>query len=393
MAAGAGALCALVAAPIDVYWHEAYGRDAVLWSPPHILALFGAIGLVLGVAAGLTDRPPTVRVAAGVLLLGNAVAVVFEYETDVPQFSQVLYLALLVPIAVWVAWTVQRLDPRRGAVTAVVLGYVGVRLVVMAGLAAMGRSVPDLPIAILGLALWDLPQKSQVRRAAAAVAGISMFALVASWTGLASQPVAEVSLVAIPMLVVSALVLTRRPTRGATAAAAVLLGTFIFSLAPQDPAQAHDPGQGDPVVPLHLEASVRTTEIAVTAKLLDHCDDLIPLRVVARRAGETRVGDLSEVRDCSFAGTVEITTGGRWFTYVEFRHDDGRVEAWLPDDTDSTIIQSQKRDLYAPAGESGNTGPGQVLLGALIYLLGLAVVGLGWAAVSGAGPSTRPQLA
>jgi len=138
---------------------------------------------------------------------------------------------------------------------------------------------------------------------------------------------------------------------------------------------------------------VRTAEIAVTAKPVDHCDDLIPLRVVARRAGETRVGNLSEVRDCSFAGTVDITTGGRWFTYVEFEHDGARVEAWLPVDADSASIQSQERDLYVPAGEGGNTGPGQVLLGALIYLLGLAVVGLGWTAVSGLRPSTRPQLA
>ena len=390
LAAGAGALSALVAAPIDAYWHHAYGRDAVLWSPPHILALFGAVGLVLGVAAGLPDRLPAARLAAGVLFLGNAVAVVFEYETDVPQFSEVFYLALLAPISVWVAWTVQRLVPRRGAVTVVVLGYVGIRLLVMVGLAMMGRSVPDLPIAIMGLALWDLPSHSQIRRVAAAVAGVSALALVASWTDLASQPVAEIALVAIPLLALSTVVLSRSSIPTATAAVAVLAAIAV-SLAPQAPAQAHDPGQGDPVVSIRLAATVHDAEISVTAEPVDHCDDLLPLRVLARRAGETRVGDLRTVGDCSFAGAVDVTTGGRWFTYVEFMHEDRRVEAWLPVDADSTSTHYEDRDLYLPAGEGDNAGKGQVLLGVLTYLLGLAVIGLGWSAVSGGGSTAGGQ--
>ena len=32
-----GVVVTLVSAPIDHLWHEAYGRDAVAWSPPHML--------------------------------------------------------------------------------------------------------------------------------------------------------------------------------------------------------------------------------------------------------------------------------------------------------------------------------------------------------------------
>src|SRR5680860_1919228 len=68
MAAGLGGLGALAAAPIDAVWHEAYGRDAVLWSPPHMLVVFSATALTLGVISGLPKAGKALRAAAGVLL-------------------------------------------------------------------------------------------------------------------------------------------------------------------------------------------------------------------------------------------------------------------------------------------------------------------------------------
>lgn len=392
LAAGMGALGALVAAPIDGFWHEAYGRDAVLWSPPHMLALFGAVALVLGVAAGLPERAVAARVAAGVLLLANAVAIVFEYETDVPQFTEVLYLPLLVTIAVTVAATVEQLVPRRGAVAAVALGYVVVRLLVMVGLAGLDRSLPDLPIAILGLALWDVPRASRFARGAAAVAGISGFALVASWWGLASQPMASVAVTAVPLLVVALAVLGARSWRAASSVA-VLAVAIAGTIAPQQRAEAHDPGQGEPVVDIELTSTVAGERIRMTAEPIGHCEDLAPLRVVARRAGDTITGQLTPAGDCRWAGAVTVPSGGRWFTYVELEHDGRLVEAWLPVDADTEGTHTERRELYLPAGGGQSIDASQIGLGALIYLLGLTLVGLGVTAVRRTGSPTDPRPA
>lgn len=380
VAAGAGALGALVAAPIDGFWHEAYGRDAVLWSPPHMLALLGAIALVLGVAAGLPPGAAAARTAAGVLLLANAVAIVFEYEADVPQFSEVLYLPLLLAVGVAVAVVVEQLVPRRGAVAAVVVGYVVVRVLVMVGLAGLGRSTPDLPIAILGLAFWDLPRGSRVARAAASVAGISILAVLASSWGLASQMTASVALTAIPLMVLALTILGTRSWRAA-ASVAVVATTVMATLGPAQRAEAHDPGQGDPVVAVELTSTVTESTIRMIAEPAGHCDDLAPVRVVARRAGETVAGSLIGDGKCRWIGDLTVSTAGRWFTYVEFEHDDRAVEAWLPVDADTNGTHTERRELYLPAGVGDSVGASQVGFGTLVYLLGVALVGLGLTAV------------
>ncbi len=392
VAGGIGALCALVAAPIDGVWHELYGRDAVLWSPPHMLALLGAVALVLGVSAGLPGRGTAARIAAGVLLLANGAAIVFEYEADVPQFTEVLYLPLLVVIAVAVAVVVERLVPRRGAVAAVALGYAAVRLLVMMGLAGLGRSMPDLPIAILGLAFWDLPRTSRTARAAAAVAGISAFALLASWLGLASQPAERVAVTAVPLLAVAVVVLSARSWRAPAAVATVAVAS-VLSLAPQERAEAHDPGQGDPVVIVDLTSSVEGCEIRMAAAPTDHCEDLEPLRVVARRAGQTIIGPLDDTGDCRWAGAVTVPSGGRWFTYVEFQHDNRTVEAWLPVDADRETTERERRELYLPSGAGQSVDASQIGFGAAIYLLGCAAIGLGLTAIGSTKPSADPRPA
>jgi hypothetical protein len=45
--AAAGGTVTLAALPIDTAWHAAFGRDAVLWSPPHMLAIFGSLALLV----------------------------------------------------------------------------------------------------------------------------------------------------------------------------------------------------------------------------------------------------------------------------------------------------------------------------------------------------------
>jgi hypothetical protein len=42
--AGIGGATTLLSGPVDAAWHEAFGRDAVIWSPPHLTAVLGTLG-------------------------------------------------------------------------------------------------------------------------------------------------------------------------------------------------------------------------------------------------------------------------------------------------------------------------------------------------------------
>jgi len=374
-AAGVGATTTLLAGGIDIAWHAAYGRDAVLWSPPHMLALFGTVALTLGVVNGVASEAIWLRLAGAVLLLANAVAVVFEYEADVPQFTEVLYLPILLAAALVVAVAIDRLVPRTGAVSIVVAGYAVTRVAVMTGLASLGRSTPDLPIAVLGLAAWDLPFRSRVEKAAAAATGVAWFAWLASATGLASPAADSVAITVVPVSAVFALVMLRRLAPRATAAAAVFALGGMLAVADPEPASAHDPGQGRDIGPISLSAEVTGRQISLTGSPEQHCDDMNPQRMVARRAGEQVTGALNQVgAGCEFNGTLEVPAEGRWFTYVEFTHDGKTIEAWLPliAGEDTTVTES--RILYEPAGAGDGLTGSQVVFGGLIYLLGGFVV-------------------
>lgn len=48
----------LATLPVDGAWHAAFGRDAVLWSPPHMLAVFGGLALLVGFLTGAQPDTP-----------------------------------------------------------------------------------------------------------------------------------------------------------------------------------------------------------------------------------------------------------------------------------------------------------------------------------------------
>lgn len=384
LAAGLGALGALIAGPIDAGWHAAYGRDAVLWSPPHMLVVFASIALTLGVLAGLPTQARLLATAFSVLLLANAEAIVFEYEADVPQFTEVFYLPILLPALLFVAVAIERLAGGRVSVALVVCGYAAARLSITAGLAVMGHSTPDLPIAVLGLAAWDLPFRRTAHKALAAATAVSGLAWSASVVGLASPPPSALAITAVPVAaaLVAVLLLTSRRTGAVAVVLALGLSLPLLQL---ERAEAHDPGQGEAVAPAVLSAVVSGRQITMTTEVAVHCDDLEPERLVARRAGKTVSGDLirvdsEEAGSCSFVGQISPPDDGRWFTYVEFDHDDEAVEAWLPVEAGRDGIMTLDRELYRPAGGADGVSAAQVLYGGLIYLAGFALLALGLSA-------------
>lgn len=383
LAAGLGGLGALVAAPVDAVWHTTYGRDAVLWSPPHILVVFAAAALTMGVMVGVGSNQTALRTCGGVLLLANAVTVVFEYEADVPQFSEVLYLPLLLVVGLAAAGVISRTVPGPAPVAAVIIGYVALRLVVVAGLTVMDRSTPDLPIAILGLAAYDLPLRSRAVRMSAAAVATAGLAAGASAAGVASPGLPEValgaSIVAGAMVVVAALY-GRRRALFPLAAAALLSAVMV--LAGPEPAEAHDPGQGDFIAPVRFVASSDGRgAVVVRVVAREHCPDLVPRRVVARRAGMEVSASLNSLGECSFQGEVEVDPSGRWFVYAEFEHESAITEAWLPIDSSELSAADEARPLYRADASNARRSPTQVLWGGLIYASGFGLLLVGCAAL------------
>ncbi len=61
---GTGTLIDLMAAPLDNYWHELYGIDVTLWSPFHLMGVFGGITAGLGIIYIFASEAAHLRQAA-----------------------------------------------------------------------------------------------------------------------------------------------------------------------------------------------------------------------------------------------------------------------------------------------------------------------------------------
>jgi hypothetical protein len=166
-----GVALVLLAAPIDDLWHRLFGLDVTLWSPPHLLGLFGSAVNTLGtLRLAIETYPGRSRPRLAALLLGGGllyvgVRVVLEpawliaYTRGGVAFHAFAILgALLLPLALLPP--ARRLD-RRWAPVAIVLVAVGISLlgeqVARAGFAvvrpepAIGEAIqkdPTSPIAL-----------------------------------------------------------------------------------------------------------------------------------------------------------------------------------------------------------------------------------------------------
>lgn len=133
-----GLALVVVAAPIDDLWHRLFGLDVSLWSPPHLLGLFGSVVSTVGclVAAVEVHRRGAARLAA--LLLGGALfyagvrvtldpAFLIGYTRGGLAFHLFALLgAVLLPAALL---AVGRLTDRRWAPVAAVAVAVGLGVV------------------------------------------------------------------------------------------------------------------------------------------------------------------------------------------------------------------------------------------------------------------------
>ena len=71
--AGLGLVLVVLAAPLDDLWHRLFGLDVTLWSPPHLLALFGSAVSTLGcLLIAIEVYPLRSRAGRAALLLAGA---------------------------------------------------------------------------------------------------------------------------------------------------------------------------------------------------------------------------------------------------------------------------------------------------------------------------------
>ena len=188
----------VVAFPLDAMWHDAYGVDVTLWSPPHIQLVasgsLATIALWIMVAEARPYAVPTTFgrflhvLTAGTVLVGMS-TLQAEFDYGVPQF-QVLYLPLLVMIAAGFTLVAARngLGPW-GAVKVVAVYLVLRGLLALALGGVMHHTVPHFPL-YLGSALvveavaWWLTTERPLRFAVVAGAAVGTVGLLTELTWL-----------------------------------------------------------------------------------------------------------------------------------------------------------------------------------------------------------------
>lgn len=381
----AAGLAAIAATPADVTWHSSFGTDGSLWSPPHLLSVLGTAALIAAVLAVTAPGGGAGRVALGAALIAVTQVVVVEYDMDVPRYSGALYLPLLVCTGLGGAWVVHRTTGARYAVSRVLAVFLLFRACVPAVADLVGLPGPDLPVALLGLAVVDvLP--AQWRRIRWPLAGLAVTAgqVVASVTGVSSVSVAAVAdaaAVVVPVLVFSALLLVFGRVVVPVALVAGLVGWMPLFGPPV--ARAHEPGSGPQVGTADVTvrgdgAGVLDVAVSEIRGLRDV--EFTGARLVARRAGHTVTGDVlrpgMSATGPNRVGSISLPRGGLWFVYLEWPDGGRHRELWRAVEYDTAGATVERRRIYWAAPESRSTA--EYLSGLLLY--GLSVALVGWAA-------------
>jgi hypothetical protein len=144
-------------------------------------------------------------------------------------------------------------------------------------------------------------------------------------------------------------------------------------------AWAHDPGQGEEAEQVQMSFA-RTADTANLRLVMPtSCEKYQPVSVTARRAGQTKTGELRIVEaqndECVTTGTVNGLTNGRWFVYAELKNSEGTwLEAWLPVNDDASVAET--RPLYEPPTRQSSASQITIGAGLLVIVIGIIVLTL-----------------
>lgn len=372
----------LASGPIDDIWHRALGRDAVFWSPPHMLGIVGTMALGAALLAETTLRRAVWSVAAGGLVLAAGNFVVAEYDTDVPQFSVLWYLPALALASSVALGLVRMLVSRRWAATEAALAHLAFTGLTGAFLLTQDFPPPALPLLVApALALDAVSARgwgASARTAAFVAALFAAYVPVRNWLGDGIELDARDVLVGLPLAFVAALPFIALgggarslPQPGHRTLAATV--SLLAILVPVGTALAHDPGQGEEAGTARLEVTADGFALAATGQLDRRSCALREGQLVARRAGVERRAPLA-IRGCAFAGRLTVGERGRWFVYAELHDGVRTIETWLPVDAGQGRQRATDSDRFAYLPPQRSSGAGELIGGAALYAVMLALL-------------------
>ena len=311
---------ALVAFPLDDWWHATYGIDVTMWSPTHLLMIGSASLAPMALALIAWESPGRDNarrrfqesIICGALLVGVS-TFQLEFDMGVPQW-QALFQPVLIAAATGFGLVASRvLLGRWGAVRAVLvfLALRGIIAVVVGP--GLGRTVPHFPLYVVEAACVEIAfavARTPLLRALLSGGLIGTAGLAAEWAWSQVWGWQPWNVNLVPHMWVAALV---------AVSAALLAMAFGAALR-----RAREPGQT--TVPRSVVAGAAAATLALllvplprdassaTAVITTH-----PTGVT--QAATTRDGQTATVRD--YAVRVDVTpadaaTGADWF----------RVAAW-----------------------------------------------------------------
>ena len=109
-----GAAAMITSAPFDNWWHNAYGLDVKILSPPHVLLALGMMGIRFGaVVLALAEmnraqgeyrvRLERVFLFLFVFLMATSLGMAQEYTNRIFMHSARFYLVVMITVPIWMA--------------------------------------------------------------------------------------------------------------------------------------------------------------------------------------------------------------------------------------------------------------------------------------------------
>jgi hypothetical protein len=134
-----GGFCMLTSAPFDNWWHNSFGLDVMILSPPHVVLLIGIFVMGLGGLILTTSqmnlatednrqRLNQVLLYSGSLLFSLLYMLGLEYVGDQTLMHSAIYYRVLGMVAPVTLVGIARASGRRGAATTVAAIYTGLWL-------------------------------------------------------------------------------------------------------------------------------------------------------------------------------------------------------------------------------------------------------------------------
>lgn len=185
-------IAALIGFPVDEVWHQTYGVDVTMWSPPHLIMILGAAfsGLAMWLVLAETGLRPTdsirarvLHVLAALLTFEGFTAPMGEFSFGVPQFQQ-LYHPVLICLGAGAALTLMRLVLGRGwALGIVAAGFLLDRLEALGEQPVATRPVATFLGAAVAVELvaWLWGTRRRLRFALLSGVGIGTLGLGVEW--------------------------------------------------------------------------------------------------------------------------------------------------------------------------------------------------------------------